>query len=289
MSFTITENFVKSYASNLYMRAAQIRSLFESAVRLEMNVVGRMKSFDRLDSLEAEEDNTRHGDTPLHDITHDRVWAVLRDWIAAPMIDDEDKLKMLIDPTSEYVERVAQAMNRVKDDRIIAAFNATVITGENFDGTSAFDTTNNRIVSGNTGLTPTKLRQSMQALRADEVPAEEEFYFACAPHQIYTDLMNFPELTSNDYNTIRTLVEGKIGAFMGFKFIMSNRLGTVSSERACYAWAKSGMGLAIAKDKSTDIVRRPDKKNNAQIISKMSLGAVRIEQAKVQQVLCAEA
>lgn len=289
MSYTITENFVKSYASNLYMRAAQISSLFESAVRLEMNVVGHMKSFDRLDSLEAEEDNTRHGDTPLHDITHDRVWAVLRDWIAAPMIDDEDKLKMLIDPTSEYVERVAQAMNRVKDDRVIAAFNATVITGANFDGSSAFDTTNNRIVSGNTGLTPTKLRQSMQALRADEVPAEEEFFFVCAPHQIYTDLMNFAELTSNDYNTIRTLVEGKIGAFMGFKFIMSNRLGTVSSERACYAWAKSGMGLAIAKDKSTDIVRRPDKKNNAQIISKMSLGAVRIEQAKVQQVLCAEA
>lgn len=288
MSYTVTENFVKSFASNLYLRAAQIRSLFESAVRLETNVVGRMKSFDRLDSLEAEEDNTRHGDTPLHDITHDRVWAVLRDWIAAPMIDDEDKLKMLIDPTSEYVERVAQAMNRVKDDRIIAAFNATVITGENFDGTSAFDTTNNRIVSGSTGLTPTKLRQTMEGLMSDEVPAEEEFFFACAPKQIYTDLLNFPELTSQDYNTIRTLVEGKIGSFMNFKFIMSNRLSASSGDRLCYGWAKSGMGLAIAKDKSTDIVRRPDKKNNAQIISKMSLGAVRIEQAKVWQVLCTE-
>lgn len=288
MSMTITENMVKSYASNLYLRAAQIRSLFESAVRVEMNVVGRMKSFDRLDSLEAEEDTTRHGDTPLHDITHDRVWAVLRDWIASPMIDDEDKLKMIIDPTSEYVERVAQAMNRVKDDRIIAAFNATVTTGENFDGSSAFDTTNYRIASGSTGLTPTKLRQTMEKLRAGDVQAEEEFYFACAPKQIYTDLMNFPELTSADYNTIRTLVEGKIGAFMGFKFIMSNRLAASSGDRLAYGWAKSGMGLAIAKDKSTDIVRRADKKNNAQIICKMSLGAVRIEQAKVVQVLCTE-
>lgn len=288
MSFTITENFVKSYASNLYMRAAQVRSLFESAVRLELNVVGRMKSFNRLDSLEGEEDTTRHGDTPMHDITHDGVWAVLRDWIAAPMIDDEDKLKMLIDPTSEYVDRVAQSANRYKDDRVIAAFNADVVTGENFDGTSSFDTTNYRIVSSSVGLTPTKLRQSMEKLRAGEVQPEEDFYLACAPKQIYTDLMNFPELTSQDYNTIRTLVEGKIGAFMGFKFIMSNRLGTVSGERACYAWAKSGMGLAIAKERSTDIVRRPDKKNNAQIIAKQSMGAVRIEQAKVVQVLCTE-
>lgn len=288
MSFTITENFVKSYASNLYLRAAQIRSLFESAVRLEMNVTGRMKSFDRLDSLEAEEDTTRHGDTPLHDLTHDRVWAVLRDWIASPMIDDEDKLKMLIDPTSEYVERVAQAMNRVKDDRIIAAFNADVITGENFDGTSSFDTTNNRVASSSVGLTPTKLRQTMEGLRSDEVQADEDFYFACAPKQIYTDLMNFPELTSQDYNSIRTLVEGKIGSFMGFKFIMSNRLAASSGDRLCYGWAKSGMGLAIAKDKSTEVVRRADKKNNAQIICKMSLGAVRIEQAKVWQVLCTE-
>jgi hypothetical protein len=288
MSFTITENFVKSYASNLYMRAAQVRSLFESAVRLEMNVVGRMKSFDRLDSLEGEEDTTRHGDTPMHDITHDRVWAVLRDWIAAPVIDDEDKLKMLIDPTSEYVDRVAQSANRYKDDRVIAAFNADVVTGENFDGTSSFDTTNYRIASGSVGLTPLKLRQSMEKLRAGEVQMEEDFYLTCAPKQIYTDLMNFPELTNNDYNTIRTLVEGKIGAFMGFKFIMSNRLGTVSGERACYAWAKSGMGLAIAKERSTDIVRRPDKKNNPQIIAKQSMGAVRIEQAKVVQVLCTE-
>jgi len=288
MSYTITENFVKSYASNLYMRAAQLRSLFESAVRLEMNVVGRMKSFDRLDSSEAVADTVRHGDTPIHDLVHDRVWAVVSDWIFAPMIDDEDKLKMLIDPTSEYVERCAQAMNRVKDDRVIAAFNADVVTGENFDGTSSFDTTNNRVTSGSAGLTPTKLRQTMEGLMSDDVLAEEEFYFACAPKQIYTDLLNFPELTSSDYNTIRTLVEGKVGAFMGFKFIMSNRLGTVSGERACYGWAKSGMGLAIAKDKSTDIVRRPDKKNNAQIICKQSLGAVRIEQAKVWQVLCTE-
>ena len=288
MSYTITENFVKSFASNLYLRAAQSRSLFESAVRLEMNVVGRMKSFDRLDSNEAVADTTRHGDTPIHDLTHDRVWAVMSDWIFAPMVDDEDKLKMLIDPTSEYTVRCSEAMNRVKDDRVIAAFNADVITGENFDGTTSFDTTNNRVASGAVGLTPLKLRQTMEGLMSGNVMAEEEFYFACAPKQIYTDLMNFPELTNNDYNTIRTLVEGKIGTFMNFKFIMTNRLTASSGDRLCYGWAKSGMGLGIAKDKSTDIVRRPDKKNNAQIICKQSLGAVRIEQAKVWQVLCTE-
>lgn len=286
MAFTITENFVKSFASTLYLTAAQKRSLFRDCVRIEMNVVGRMKSFDRLASGDVEEDVTQHGDTPLHDLVHSRRWAILRDYIFSPMIDDEDKLKMIIDPTSEYTVRCAEAHERRVDDTVIAAFYAAAVTGENFDGSETFT---NQLASGSTGMTPTKLRSAMETLVAANVMMDEEFYLALAPKQVYTDLLNFPELTNNDYNTVRTLVDAKIGSFMGFKFVVTNRLPTNgSSERRCFAWAKSGMGLAIAKDKTADVVRRPDKKNNAQIISKSSLGAVRVEMAKVVEIPCTE-
>lgn len=288
MSYTITENFVKSFARNLYLRAAQTASLFDDCVRHEDSVVGRMQSFDRLGSGDTVEDNVRHGDTPIHDLVHDRRWAVMADYIFAPMIDDEDKLKMLIDPTSEYVERCVQAHNRRRDDVIIAALYGTVITGENFDGTATFPS-GQQLASGSTGMTPAKARSSMQKLREADIPDTEEFYLACAPNQVYTDLMSFPEFTSNDYN-MRMLMENSAAKFrwLGFTWIQTNRLPVNgSSERRCFAWAKSGVGLGVAKEKETNVVRRPDKKNNAQIISKQSLGACRVEDEKVVEIPCA--
>lgn len=290
MSFTITENFVKSFANNVYMRAAEITSKFESAVRVETGIVGRMKSIDRLDSGEAVQDTTRHGDTPLHDLEHDRRWLPVTDWIFSPMIDDEDKLKMLIDFTSPYVERSAQAMNRVKDDRVIAAATGSVITGENFDGTATFPA-GQQIAAGGVGLDLAKLRSTMQLLARANVLMDEEFYMAVDPRQIYTDLLALTEIGSSDYNTVKALVDGKVGSYMGFKFIVSNRLSATAASggvRSVLAWAKSGLVLGIAKDKSIEVVRRADKKNNAQIIAKMSVGAVRAEDVKVVEVLCQE-
>lgn len=44
-------------------------------------------------------------------------------------MDDQDKIRMLIDPTSSYAKAAAAAMGRSMDDVIIAAMNADAATG----------------------------------------------------------------------------------------------------------------------------------------------------------------
>ena len=47
----------------------------------------------------------------------------------ADLIDDADKVRMLVDPTSSYAKAAAAAMNRTIDDQIIAALGGAADTG----------------------------------------------------------------------------------------------------------------------------------------------------------------
>ena len=63
---------------------------------------------------------TRHGDTPQID-THSRRRVSLVDYEYADLIDNQDKIRTLIDPTSSYALAAAYALGRAQDDEIIAA------------------------------------------------------------------------------------------------------------------------------------------------------------------------
>ena len=72
--------------------------------------------------------------------------------------------------------------------------------------------------------------------------------------------------------------------FLGFKFIMSTRLPISSTTRTCFAWHKAGIGVGIGKDMATRISERDDKSYATQVYSSMTLGATRIEEARVVAV-----
>jgi len=72
-------------------------------------------------------------------------------------------------------------------------------------------------------------------------------------------LLQNTEITSSDFNVIRALVAGDVGAFMGFNFITSNRLAKTGTDRTCFAFAMDGILLSMAKDVTVRIDPRPDK------------------------------
>jgi hypothetical protein len=109
-----------------------------------------------------------------------------------------------------------------------------------------------------------------------------------SPEQI-TDLLGTTEVTSSDFNTIKALVNGEIDTFLGFKFTTSNRLAKSGNDRTCIAFAEDGITLGIGKDISARIDERADKSYATQVYYCQSIGATRMEEAKVLGVICVEA
>ena len=211
------------------------------------------------------------------------------DYEWADLIDDQDKLRMLIDPTSPYAQNGSLALGRAIDDEVILGAFGVNKTGENGADNTSFLGSNVVAASG-TGLTIGKLRAARLRLARAEVDIGNEDLFFAASAQNLDDLLGTTEVTSAEYNTVKALVKGEVDSFMGFKFIQIERLPLQNTnERRCLAWAKTGMHLGIWNDITSRISERDDKSYSTQVYVKGTFGATRVEEAKVVEVDCVEA
>ena len=135
MSSQVTTAFVQQYSANVQMLSQQMGSRLRDAVRIE-NVVGKNAFIDQIGKATAQLRTSRHADTPQLDTPHARRRLSLASYEYADLIDDQDKVRMLIDPTSFYAQAAAAAMGRAMDDVIITAALGTASTGETGSGKS---------------------------------------------------------------------------------------------------------------------------------------------------------
>ena len=289
MSTQITTAFVQQYSANVQMLSQQMGSRLRDAVRLE-TVVGKNAFIDQIGSVTAQLRSSRHADTPQIDTPHQRRRLSIASYEFADLIDDQDKVRMLIDPTSSYAQAAAAAMGRAMDDVIITAALGTASTGETGSGSATLDATNNMVgsASSNDGLTIAKLTEAKRKMDLNDVDPSIPRYIAVGPKQI-EDLLGTTQVTSSDFNTIKALVQGDVDTFMGFQFIMTNRLSIDSNDiRSCFAWAEDGITLGVGKDVQARIDERNDKGYATQVYYCMDIGAVRMEEAKVVKIFCDE-
>ena len=287
MSFQVSTAFVQQYTTNVGLLLQQRGSKLRDAVTVGSYTGKAAKAVEQIGAVTAQARTSRHDDTPLISTPHDARWVFPTDYEWADMIDDQDKLRMLIDPTSPYAVNGAYALGRAMDDLIITAALGTSMTGENGSTSTSFATATQQIAVGGTGLTIAKLRQARRILMANEVDvAMDPLYIAVTATQL-DELLGTTEVTSSDYNTVKTLVSGDIDTFLGFKFIQCERLGTDGSgDRRCIAWAKSGMHLGMWNDITTKISERADKSYATQVYVKGTFGATRTEEKKVVEIIC---
>ena len=287
MSFQVNTAFVQQYTTNVALLLQQRGSKLRDTVTVGSYTGKAAKAVEQIGAVTAQARTSRHADTPLISTPHDARWVFPSDFEWADMIDDQDKLRMLIDPTSPYAMNGAYALGRAMDDTIITAALGTALTGENGSTSTVFDTTNQRIAVGATGLTVAKLRQARRILMANEVDvAMDPLYIAVTAQQL-DNLLGTTEVTSTDFNTVKTLVSGEIDTFLGFKFIQVERLGLDGSgDRRCIAWAKSGLHLGMWNDITTKISERADKSYATQVYVKGTFGATRTEEKKVVEIIC---
>lgn len=310
MSQEITTAFVQQYSSNVFHLSQQKGSRLKPCVRNEMQV-GKSAFYDRIGSVTATKLVGRHQSTPQIDTPHSRRRVTLNDYAHADLIDDMDKIRMLIDPQSEYVMAFAWALGRAMDDEIIAAMGGNAYGGEDGTTTVALTSTQKFVCqngsSAGTNLTVDSLRAVKKIFDANDVDESIPRYFGITSSQL-ASLLGQTAVTSADYNSVKALVQGQINSFMGFNFVRLERFGTQSSSltysytdgsvgsgsgdangyRKCYAWAQNGMLLATGKDITGKITERDDKNYAKQVYASMSVGATRMEEVKVVEVYAKE-
>lgn len=290
MSQFIDSTYVRQFNGTLYMLAQQKGSRFENACRREQQK-SEMQFWDRIGLIDPPTTVTvRHGNTVYMDTPYTRRACTLQDATVADLLDPFDEVRAKIDPTSAVMETFTNTLARKCDDIWLAAYYGQALTGKLGTTTQDFDVTNMEIAASSAGLTLAKLRTARRLLLANEV-GEEALYLAISARQ-HDDLLGLTQVTSTDFNTKPTLVDGMVRYFMGFNIIHSERLplqspgGTV---RRIPFWSKSGMILAEGMPLRTTIDRLPAKNNNIQLWAARSVGAVRMEEAKCGSILCSEA
>lgn len=205
MSTQITTAFVQQYSANLQHLSQQKGSRLRGMVRVEA-VRGKQAFFDQIGSQSASVRSTRAADTLLNDTPHSRRMVTLADYEVADLIDDQDKLRMIVDPTSSYAQAQAFAIGRSMDDVIISAAISDSKTGETGGTTTSLPAgqvvaKTVGVASGNAGLNIGKLREAKFKMDNNDVDPSIPRVLVCGPKQIQ-DLLAETSVTSSDFNTV---------------------------------------------------------------------------------------
>lgn len=289
MAYEVPAHFAESFTTNVELLLQETMPVMARGVMMQSYTGAKAAQVvKQFGEVEFQPKTTRNADTLFAEIEHKQRWVFPSDYTLALPIDNEDELRMLNSPVSSYAMAMRAAWARRINTTIRDALLGSSKTGENGGTTTAFDTSNQQIAAGGTGLTITKLRETLETLDAEHVDEGDKKFFALTAKQ-RTDLLETTEVTSSDYNTVKALVNGQINEFLGFEFIRYQGLGVDgSAARRCIAWVQSGAVLGQWNSLTTRIGERPDKEYLTQVFMAGTIGATRTQEKKVVEVLCVE-
>lgn len=300
MSVNLPSLFAYQFASTLDLLLQTKGSKLRDAVTVGSYKGSQASPVDQVGSISASRVTARFGDMPRTDATVDRRWVFPIDYDVNQMIDAFDKLRLVTDPSSAYVQNALYALGRAIDDELISAFFGTAKTG--LVGATSTTFPSGQVVGVNTGGTDSgmnvlKLRAGKKILMANEVDLDNDSIYCGITAKEADDLLNEIQIISSDFNgaSAPVLTDGKVTRFLGINFIHCERLAVSSlgtddqsgSSTAIPMWAKSGMHLGIWNDMETDISQRKDIQGLPwQAYAKMTIGATRIEEKKTVKIWC---
>lgn len=276
-STQITTAMVEQYKSNVLMLAQQKGSKLRGTVRSEM-VTGKNAYFERIGAVDMVDATSRHDDTPQIDTPHSRRRVSLTTSRFADLIDNADKVRTLIDPTSPYAMNAAWAAGRKMDAVIVAALAGNAYAGVAGATTVALPSAQ-KVAAASAGLTIAKLRSAREILLAADIDLDMGATCIINPAGL-TDLLSATEITSSDYNTVKALVQGQVDTFLGFKFVVSTQVTALKA----YCYAKNAAVLAVGSEPVVRISERADKNYATQVFVEMDIGATRVEDEGVVEI-----
>ncbi len=297
MSDTLVNLYAQQFKGNLQLLLQQRGSRLRASVTEAGDYFGNASApIDQIGSVEADAVTGRYQPIQGKDVPNDRRWVFPQDFDLPVFVDTFDKLRLVSDPTSTYVQAVMAGMGRKIDDIIIGG-----IFGVNKTGVSGATTVNfpaaqqisaSLGASSATGLNVAKLKKAIELLLAAEVDLDNDPLYCPITAKQNTDLLNEIQVINGDYKSLgATVVDGKIQSYSGINFLHSERLPVNgSNQRRVPLYVKSGVHLAVWADNTrVDITQRKDLKGLPwQIYTYMTMDATRVEEKRIVEIPCAE-
>jgi hypothetical protein len=288
MAITIDSAYVSQFRDNLHMLLEQRGSKLRSVFPVEM-ARGEKHFFDRLGNIGTTEITGRNTPVTFQDAAHSRRMCTLKKFFSAVPIDDLDKMQMLIDPTNDYAIKIANALGREFDNQVLAAMIGSAATGKDGAGSQAFDTSNNQIAHGSTGLTVSKFDQALRILQTNEVDLSQDELVLIVNARGIEDLFgdNSNKLTSADFQANKVLAGKGELMYRGVRIMHCERVPdhTAGSVYRGLLTTRDSLKVAMARELEVEVEKRPDLVDVYQVIGKMAMGAVRMEEARVVDIL----
>lgn len=273
MSRKISQTFQDFYDGEVKRAYGDVSKL-QDKVYTSGRIVGKRVAFRKKGKGMA----TRHipgADVTAMNVEYNQVWCDLEDWEAYDYVDKFDMKKVNYSEITELAEVAADCLGLRIDQIIIDKMAA------------GYDATDMKVGTTNTALTVATLIEACSKLNANGVP-ETERYFAHSAQQL-ADLLKTTEVTSDDYNTVKALVNGSLNTYLGLRFVMiANRdeggLPVSDNDVTGFIWHKRAMGFSKAQDLETSMDWIPEKK--AYLVGgDFSAGAVVIDDKGVVGVI----
>jgi hypothetical protein len=262
--------------------------------------------FDRIGNVVANDNPPRHGPTRLIDFRQSRRACIPTTSDAAVALTNIDEVRSLNNPQSPMTQGMLAALRRREDLHwISAALGSASIATVGTTGTITYTTqallTANSYdaTGGSTALILADIIKANKLLSDAAVPygADNRLAFY-SPGQL-TDILAITQASSSDFTRMRIHEKGTINGevFEGFKWIeipdCQTESGTLnhrmlpyaSSKRSVIFCSRDAVGLNVNQDIQTQINVRADMNNEIQVRLVMTMGAVRIWEKGVVQVL----
>lgn len=289
--------YVEQFSSNIQLKLQQKGSVLRECVMTGAHVGSQASPVDQFGAVVANKVTGRYNPMQRVDAATDRRWAFPQDYDLPQLIDSFDKLRLLIDPMSSYVQNASNALGRAMDQEILAGLLGTNFTGNN--GGTSVTMPSSQVVSVQQGaaspvnLTVAKLRAAKKILMQNyAIDFREAPEIYCAINAANHDsLLSEVQVISADFNEKPALNgDGMVQRFLGINFVHTELLTTGTDDQsgtstAIPMWVKSGAYLGMWNDISTDISQRKDLQGLPyQAYVYGTFGATRLEEKKVVQI-----
>lgn len=294
MADNLISLYVQQYATNIALLLQQKGSKLRHTVMSNSYVGKQASPVDQIAPINMNPVTSRFAAMGRVDANTNRRWVFPNDYDLPQLIDSFDKLRLLTDPQSSYVQNAVFAAGRTIDNLIISAFNGTSYTGTSGSTQVAFPTATNQVAvnfgaSASVGLTVAKLREARRLLMSYNLDLESEEIFCIVNSTQHDRLLAEAQIISSDFNAgAPVLKEGLVTRFLGMNIVhtelLANNGGTSDY---VMVYAKSGMHLGIWNDIATNVSQRHDLQGLPwQSYVYLTAGATRIEENRCVQIAC---
>lgn len=275
MSLKIDQVFQDAFDAEVKRAYGQV-GMLQGTVYTKTGVIGKSIYFRKKGKGMATQHIANANRTAMN-VDFNQVQCNLQDWEAFDFVDKMSMKKINFGEVKELAEVAGDALGLRKDQIIIDAINA------------GYDSSNMKFGTSGNALTVAALINAVTALDNNGVPSDERYFIHTAKQK--NDLLNTTAVTSADYNSVKALVNGEIGSFLGLKFICIAKrdeggLPNDGTNDIGFIYHKRAVGFALGQEVQTEMSWVPER--GAWIVGgDFSAGAVVIDDdgiAAVQSV-----